>query len=347
MILKVILALVFLCVLCACAEEPRLMPGHQSIPAEAQKIELDTSEPVEKLTYEQRRQKYEQSLNGKISYFAVVSDQNGDPVPDALILVAIGRIGWGGSKEWRYFSHTDKQGKFSIYGGEGTRWSFSVMKRGYTPVGRSGDIRGPNSLISLPASAEKVTMWKNTGFDKKRLIIYSLKRIRVPWPPADAVKVDLLKAALVEEGNDWDIKIELRDPTAGEPKIMTEEWLATFLNHVFYTVNDGKISNLADPVDGQSPIMDFANFRALGGVLPGPAERVGYLLNSENHYFQFKSRGEKVFGVLRIDFGFGSEENPYIDLILNGAVNPTGSPALFEREPTVAEMSTTGYSESK
>jgi hypothetical protein len=43
----------------------------------------------------------------------------------------------------------------------------------------------------------------------------------------------------------------------------------------------------------------------------------------------------------------GSEEDPWLELVISGAINPTGSPALFERGPKEKDFSTEGYDKSE
>jgi len=342
-----IIALFCIACLASCSEVPRAASGFQEVPTDLENSINET--PSDPPSLEERRKRYEATLNGRICFYAIVVDQDGTPVPDALVLIGVKRLGWKNSEKWNIYTRTDSSGKFSVFGGEGTKWSFAVVKKGYSRSIRYGDTKGPDMLFSPRDAPQTIVLWKITGFDQTKLIKYRAKDIRIPWPPPASVKIALASGAVVSNDEEWDIEIGLGDPTGGDSRKLTDEWIYGFRKKSWLAVNAGKLTFLADPLPGRTPFITFVNAEDVSGIVDAElrAERLSYPLNTECRAFEFKSRNGKAYGLLNLDFGFGGAANPYIKIKLSGAVNPTGSPALFEREPTESDLSTDGFEESK
>jgi hypothetical protein len=335
----------------SCSEIPRATPGFQPLP-EIVKIKPNSEAMLEKLTPEQRRQRYEESLDGRLCYYSQLVDQDGKPVPEALVFITLKKLGVNSSKRWDIYTHTDAEGRFSVVGGVGTKWYFSAVKAGYTRTGRGGELRGPDSLLSTPTEPGVVTMWKNTGFDRKDLIVheYREKRFRIAWPPPPNIRIDLVRGIIAQEYGNWDVEVGLGDTSGGDDRKLTRDWMGTLKGKTYFKINAGKLVFVADPLPGRAPIPGPSyDFRYFPGVVVSDlkADSLTNFYRTDCHYFQFQSRGGRVHGFVDFDYSSGSETDPWLDLIVSGAINPTGSPALFEKEPTEKDFSTDGYEKSE
>jgi hypothetical protein len=337
----------------ACSEAPRATPGFQPAPV-VDSVGHGTPASSAEPAPDQKRKQYEASLNGRLSYYAQLVDQDGHPVSGALIFISLKKLGWNDSKRWDIYTYSDESGRFSVVGGEGTKWYFAAWKKGYSKTGRGGDLRGPDSLISSKEDPVTVVMWKNTGFDRKKLVDYGNieKRFWVAWPPPPSVKLDLVKGVLAKEGEAWDVEVGMGEPVTNPQAQMTREWSGKMIDNVYYKINEGKMTFMADPLPGKAGVKGSVfDYRYFSGVVDADlrAERLP-LLRAEVQWFQFQSRSKQIHGIVSIEVN-PSHATPTmpagIEVVISGAINPTGSPALFEREPTDKDFSLEGYAKSE
>src|SRR5258708_40057304 len=83
----------FLVCMVACSEAPRAAPGFQPAPV-VESAGHGNLASVAEPAPDQRRKQYEASLNGRLSYYAQLVDQDGHPVSGALIFVSLKKLGW-------------------------------------------------------------------------------------------------------------------------------------------------------------------------------------------------------------------------------------------------------------
>ncbi len=334
--------------LVGCGESPRAVPGFQPMTLQG-KPEVN-SPPLVIPAGDPRRREYETSLQGRICYYARVIDQDGKPVPKAMVLVLLERLGWGNSSYSKCRTYTDEDGRFSVVGGIGSHVAISIIKAGYTPDGRHGALKGDAELLrATPDAPAIITVWKNTGFSRKDLIVHrpADEHLRFNYsPPLPAtIRIDLVRGVLAKQGEEWDIQLRYAVNDKGiveNPESYYTE--SRYMKSCHITVNQGKMSYLDDPLPGFArPSSGFTYDNCPGVVVRGLiAETLPYLLRTEMTMFQFQSRGGKVHGIWSIPNGRPAA-NGDLDIDMHGAVNPTGSPALFEIEPTEKHLSTEGY----
>jgi hypothetical protein len=80
------------------------------------------------------------------------------------------------------------------------------------------------------------------------------------------------------------------------------------------------------------------------------AEKLPNLPRTYCHFFQFQSRSKANCGIVEIKLvpSFSSDPKKIgIGIVVHGAVNPTGSPALYEHEPVDKDFSIEGYEKSE
>ena len=342
-----LLALIFLN-LVGCSEVPRATPGFQSIAVQGKPEANPTPQIVP--VGDPRRRAYEASLQGRVCYYARVIDQDGKPVPQAMILVLLERLGWGNSTYFKCRTYTDDDGRFSVVGGVGSHVRISIYKAGYTPDGRRGALKGDAELLqATPDAPATITLWKNTGFDRSRLILHrpADEQLRFQYsPPLPArIRFDLVRGIIAKEGEDWDIELKYAINDRGivdNPESYYTD--SRYMESCHISVNQGTMSYLDDPLPGFArPTSGFTYDNCPGVVVRGlKAGTLPYLLRTEIHMFQFQSRGGKVHGIWSIPNGRPAS-NGSLAIDMHGAINPTGSPALFEIEPTEKDLSTDGY----
>jgi hypothetical protein len=345
-------ALVFFIGTPSCEEQPRARPGFQDPP---------TFEPVNKPVLapllpdkEKERLAYEQAFQGRLSYYAQVRDQFGNPVPDAHVLVTVERNGMKGVKFLNCRTTTDAEGKFSVVGGIGTDARCFILKKGYSPEGKRGTLRGEprDKLFATKDRPDFLIAWKNTGYPRNKIIqhdsldigqkVSSLIIFNPPIPPR--VFIDMVKGKYVTKDDSWDICLEWdvdekgQLPTADEINKLPPEERYHWYYHI--RINEGTMAYYADPKSGYPIRGDGYTFDLIPGVVEGAlkAERLPYLYRADTRVFQFRSRGGKVHGVCDVNGGVGGSLDGSINISVRGAVNASGSPALFEKEPTDEEI---------
>ena len=196
-----------------CTELPHARPGFQPLVIAGQPV----AEPPPSVlpAGDPRRRAYDASLQGRICYYARVVDQDGKPVQNAMVLILLSRLGYGTTTYFKCRTYTDEEGRFSIVGGVGSHLSIKVLKKGYSPYGRSGSLKGEvewELLQAKPDAPESLTMWKNTEFDKNKLIVHGpnsenlMFDFKVPLPAK--VRFDLVRGVIAKEGEDWDIQLD-------------------------------------------------------------------------------------------------------------------------------------------
>jgi len=338
--------------LVGCAESPRAVPGYQAFTQTA--APAAPSPPLVIPAGDQRRRAYEDSLNGRLCYYGQVVDQNNEPVPNALVKITLERLGWNNSSSFRCRTTTDADGKFSVVGGVGTNVYIRIYKAGYTPGGRSGSLRGGtvDLLRATPDAPRAIPVWKNTGFDQSQLIRHdpfpfgkiSLLEIQIPLPKQ--TRFDLVRGVIAKEGEDWDVAMEYTLNDKGEiPREELDKQDGRYLTYYFIRINDGKMAYTNDPLPGFAPTGDGFIYHHQPGVFLNAlkAPRLPYLYQADNRVFQFQSRGGKVHGSCAIEGGALGSLNSSVSFRLYALINPTGSPALHEIEPTEKNLSTDGY----
>ena len=332
-----------------CAESPRAIPGFQPLVIADQPVA--TPPPSVLPAGDPRRRAYDASLQGRICYYARVVDQDGKPVPNAMVLILLERLGWGTTTYFKCRTYTDDEGRFSIVGGVGSHLRFNIFKKGYTTDGRRGSLKGDVELLrATPDAPETLTLWKNTGFDKAKLIVhgpsseYLMFNFKVPLPAK--VRLDLVRGVIAKEGEDWDIQLEYTINDKGiieNPDSYYTE--SRYLDFCHITINQGKMAYFDDPLPEFARPNDGFTYRNVAGVVVRGLreERLPYLFRATSHSFQFQSRGGKVHGVWEIPNGRPAVSDGSVGVNMYGVINPTGSPALFEIEPTEKDLSTEGY----
>ena len=95
-------------------EFPHACPGFQPLTIAGQP--LSDSPPSVLLAEDPRRRAYEASLQGRICYFARVVDQDGKPVPNAMVQILLSRLGYGTTTSLKCRTYTDDEGRFFIVG---------------------------------------------------------------------------------------------------------------------------------------------------------------------------------------------------------------------------------------
>ncbi len=334
-----------------CAESPRAVPGFQPLVIAGQPV---IAPPLSVLpTVDPRRGAYDASLQGRVCYYARVIDQDGKPVPNAMVLILLERLGWGTTTYFKCRTYTDDEGRFSIVGGVGTNLRLNIFKKGYTTYGRSGSLKGQvewELLQAKPDAPETLTMWKNTGFDRKKLIVhhpgseYLMFDFKVPLPAK--VRLDLIRGVIAKEGEDWDIQLDYTINHKGvieKPDSYYTE--SRYLDFCHITINQGKMAYFDDPLPEFARPKDGFTYDDVAGVIVRGlrAERLPYLFRTFSNIFQFQSRNGKVHGVWTIPNGRPQVSDGTVGVNMYGVINPTGSPALFEIEPTEKDLSTDGY----
>jgi hypothetical protein len=332
---------------------PRALPGFQPLPVMPS---LKVEEPPLVLTPIQReRQAYEASFAGRLCYYGRVIDQEGEPVSEALVLIVIEQLGFHKPSYVKCRTSTDALGRFSIVGGIGTHARIAICKKGYTSDGRRGTLRGnpEEKLFSTPLEPQTITIWKNTGIDRSKIKYFypmefnhrGLLDYSVPLPKI--IRFDLVRGIKVEDEKDdqWDVQMEYNLDEAGAI-VMGENngEDGRFLTYYHISINNGKMAYLDDPLPGFVRPSDGFVIRDMPGVFLNAlkAPRLPYLYRAENRIFQFQSRGGKVHGVCHIVGGVRGPES-MISFSVYSAVNPTGSPALFEIEPNENALSAKGF----
>ena len=173
-----------------------------------------------------------------------------------MVQILLSRLGYGTTTSLKCRTYTDEEGRFSIVGGVGSHLSIKVLKKGYSTYGRSGSLKGNvewELLQVKPDAHETLTMWENTGFDKKKLIInepsaeYLRFDFKVPIPPK--VRLDLVRGVIAKENEDWGIQVE--NTVNGKGVIENPDSYYTesrYLNFCHITINHGKMSYFDDPL---------------------------------------------------------------------------------------------------
>ena len=345
--------LIFFMGLVGCAESPRAVPGFQPLVIAGQPMAAPP--PSILPAGDPRRRAYDASLQGRICYYARVVDQDGKPVPNAMVLILLERLGWGTTTYFKCRTYTDDEGRFSIVGGVGTNLRINIFKKGYTTYGRSGSLKGEvewELLQAKPDAPETLTIWKNIGVDRSQLIIHSpfqfgeRSHLDMPVPLPAKIRFDVIRGTIAKEGEEWDIQLEYTINDKG--KIEDPEsyyYKDRYLDFCHITINQGKMAYFDDPLPEFARPKDGFTYRNVAGVVVRGlrAERLPYLFRTFSNIFQFQSRNGKVHGVWEIPNGRPAESDGSVSIDMRGVINPTGSPALFEIEPTEKDLSTEGY----
>ena len=88
-----------------CTEFPHARPGFQPLTIAGQP--LSDSPPSVLLAEDPLRRAYEASLQGRIYYYSRVVDQDKKPVPNAMILILLARLGYGTTTSCKCRTYTD------------------------------------------------------------------------------------------------------------------------------------------------------------------------------------------------------------------------------------------------
>ncbi len=167
--------------LIGCAEVPRATSGFQVLTIDPDPMGSEVS--------------WRPSQSSRVVYYGHIQDQDGAPVADATVMFKLSR----GEKskmdgtpppstEWLVRTNSDNAGNFSVVGGRGHAWVCRVVKKGYTPLellcylDRNNSITAYRRACASPATPERMVLWRNTGFDHKRLIGYRPAKFFIPWP---------------------------------------------------------------------------------------------------------------------------------------------------------------------
>jgi hypothetical protein len=337
--------------LVSCTESPRAVPGFQPFALAGKSVTAPS--PLALPLADERRRAYEASLQGRICYYARIVDQDGQPVPNAMVLILLERLGWGTTSYFKCRTYTDAEGRFSVVGGVGTHFSYNIFKAGYTPTGRWGSLRGDAELLrATPETPATITLWKNIGIDRKKLIVFDpfkfgeIGNMDLFPPLPKQLRFDLIRGVIAKEGEDWDIALEYNLNEEGRVEnpdsYITE---SRYIQYCHIVINQGKMAYLDDPLPEFSRPSDGFTYRNMAGVITRglTSEKLPFLIRATTQLFQFQSRGGRVHGICEFGGCQSNQRSGLTPISLHGAINPTGSPALFEIEPTEKDLSTDGY----
>jgi hypothetical protein len=148
---------------------------------------------------------FETPNHQRISFYGMVVDQNGQPVPGATVYITVLYNSLLGSGEDRAVLQTNENGAFSVTGYRGRTLDIGLRKDGYD---YEGDV-GPFHYTTLVPETQrhhpdkdqpvKFGMWKRKGAEtmvKYQAIEFPLKFDGTEY------RVDLLKGMVVKEGGD-------------------------------------------------------------------------------------------------------------------------------------------------
>ena len=337
--------------LAGCAESPRALPGFQPLVIAGQQVQEPL--PMVLPIGDQRRRAYEESLPGRVCYYAKVVDQHGQPVPDAMVMIILERLGHGTTSYFKCRTTTDAEGRFSVVGGTGTHVRFRIIKAGFSPDGRRGALRGDTDVLRAgPESPETISLWKNTGADRKNIVSHHPLRINERQifefdpPLPKQLRFDLVRGVIAKEGEEWDVAVEYTlDDKGNIPAELALKEEGRYVPYYHIVINNGKMAYMDEPLPGFARPNEGAFYYDLRGVFEKAlvAEKLPYLNRAENQVFQFKSRGGRVHGSCAILGGVFIPPKGNVSFRIYSAVNATGSPALFEYEPTKKDLSTDNY----
>jgi hypothetical protein len=332
--------------LLGCAEGPRATPGFQPLTPDP-----ETGPPIEGNMPEAASRRASAATVGRVQYYGRAIDQYGDAVADALVFVGVERLSRAGSKSWHVYTRTDADGRFSVVGGRGTGWGYNLIKPGYTPYGRSGTLRADNGALCLstpPEQPETVLVWKNSGFDRRQLIDWSDKTFRYAWPAPMSLRIDLVRGVVVTGDEPWDIEVHFSFTLRpGATDLASTDSYEYKDRSYSIRVNKGLMAYRVDPIPGLA--REFNDMASRQGGVVVSALRSEVLTKVQytglNGYFWFRSRGGAVHGCVQV--AIAGEPGTECRVSVSGYVNPTGSPALIESEPTAKDLSTEGWTKSE
>ena len=170
---------------------------------------------------------------------------------------------------------------------------------------------------------------------------------RLSPPLPRFIRFDLVKGVRVldEASTEWDVQITYAIDEHGHvPKELWTSCDGNYARDTTITINQGKMVYVNDPLPGFERFGDGYIEQDVPGILDRSlkAESIPYLQRTENRMFLFSSRGGKVHGacsIINAKINGDGGASPSVYCI----INPTGSPALNEREPTAEDLNVDGF----